>query len=144
MVYLDECVNQYTARFLAQRGISLITAQAAGMSAVNDEDQLRYATTNGWLLLTTNMQHFIRLHAIFRANAWIHGGIVTVPESPIFDRLAIRCAMLLDWITMEFPDSRNHLFRWADLQQCLIAGYVLQGYTDADRAIALGRTTERR
>ncbi len=139
-VYLDECVNHYTARYLARRAIPLITAQAAGMSGAGDEDQLRHATANGWLLLTTNRQHFIRLHAIFRANEWMHSGIATVPESPIFDRLAFRSAMMFDWIASEFPDPRNRLFRWTDLQQQLNDGYVLEGYSAEEIALALGRT----
>ncbi len=139
-IYLDECVNHYATRFLIQRGIPLITAQAAGMSGAEDEDQLRYATANGWPLLTTNRQHFIRLHTIFHTNEWAHSGIVTVPESPVFDLLAFRCAMMLDWINTEFPDPQNNLFRWTDLQQQIISGYVLEGYTAEEIALALGRT----
>jgi hypothetical protein len=139
-IYLDECVNHYATRFLVRRGVSLVTAQAAGMSGADDEDQLRYATANGWLLLTTNMQHFIRLHTIFRTYEWAHSGIVTVPESPIFDRLAFRCAMMLDWIASEFLDQHNRLFRWTDLQQRLISGYVLEGYTTEEISLALGRS----
>jgi len=39
--------------------------------------------------------------------------------------------MMLDWIAVEFPDPRNQLFRWTDLQR-LNGGYVLEGYTDAE------------
>lgn len=111
------------------------------MSGAEDEDQLRHVTARGWLLLTTNRQHFIRLHAEFRVNNWPHCGIVTVPESSNFDRLAFRFAMILDWITAEFPDPRNQLFRWTDLQQRIIGGYVLEGYADSEIALALGRVT---
>ncbi len=49
--------------------------------------------------------------------------------------------MMLDWIAVEFPDSRNQLFRWTDLQQRIIGGYILSGYTDAEVALPLGRAT---
>jgi len=49
--------------------------------------------------------------------------------------------MMLDWITAEFPDQRNCLFRWTDLQQQIISGYALEGYSDAEIALALGRAT---
>ncbi len=48
--------------------------------------------------------------------------------------------MMLDWVNAEFPDPRNRLFRWTDLQQRLNSGYMLEGYTDAEIALALGRT----
>jgi len=139
-VYLDECVIRSTAHFLSERGIQVIRAQEVGMIAVSDEAQVRHATVNGWLLLTTNMQDFTRLHARFQANNQTHSGIITVPHTDIPGRLAIRCAMMLDWITAAFPDHHNRLFRWTDLQQHIINGYVLEGYTAAEIALALGRT----
>jgi len=51
-VYLDECVYRRTAQSLATRGISIITAQEANMISVCDDRQLRFATTNDWILLS--------------------------------------------------------------------------------------------
>ncbi len=140
-VYLDECVIRSIARFLSERGVQIIRAQEVGMTAVSDEAQVRHATANGWLLLTTNMQDFIRLHARFRANKQMHSGIVTIPHTDVPRRLAIRSAMMLDWIAAEYPDTLNRLFRWTDLQQQIIGGSVPTGYTDAEIALALGKAT---
>ena len=52
--------------------------------------------------------------------------------------------MMLAWIAAEFLDQRNLLFRWTDLQQRIIGGYVLEGYTDTQIGIALGRMNESR
>lgn len=139
-VYLDECVNLSTARFLRDRGASIIRAQEVGMTAVSDEAQVRYATTKGWLLLTNNVQDFIHLHTRFRATNQAHSGIITVPFTAVPERLAIRCALMLDWIAAAFADQRNLLFRWTDLQQQIINGYILEGYTVGEISIALGRT----
>lgn len=139
-VYLDECVYRRTAQSLAARGISIITAQAVNMISASDETQLRFATANGWILLSINMQDFIRLHAAFQRNGWEHAGIITIPETFSPDRLTIRAAMMLDWINTEFPDPQNRLLRWTDLQQRIIGGYTLEGYTDAEISLALGRT----
>jgi len=49
--------------------------------------------------------------------------------------------MMLDWIAAEFPDPRNLLFRWTELQQRIIGGYVLEGYTNPEIGVALGRVT---
>jgi hypothetical protein len=138
-VYLDECVNRSTAHFLSERGAQIIRAQEVRMIAVSDEAQVRYAITNGWLLLTNNMQDFIHLHTRFRATNQSHSGIITVPFTAVPERLALRCAMMLDWINAEFPDPQNRLFRWTDLQQRMIGGYTLEGYSDAEIALALSR-----
>ncbi|HEY8291047.1 MAG TPA: hypothetical protein VIG44_01100, partial [Thermomicrobiales bacterium] len=66
------------------------------------------------------------------------------PEGSHALRLAVRTAMTLDWIAAEYPDPRNRLFRWTDLQQRIISGYMLEGYTDAEIALALGRTNDSR
>lgn len=139
-VYLDECVYRRTAQSFATRGISIVTAQAVNMTAVSDEGQLRFATTNRWILLSINTQDFIQLHRTFQRNGWEHAGIITIPETFNPYRLTVRAAMALDWITAEFPDPSNSLFRWTDLQQRLNGGYVLGGYSDAEIALALGRT----
>jgi len=69
-------------------------------------------------------------------------GIITLLDTPISERLAVRSAMMGDWIAVEFPDPRNHLFRWNDLPRRLIGGYLLNGYTNAEVALTLGRTNE--
>lgn len=46
--------------------------------------------------------------------------------------------MLIDWIAM-FPDHRSRLFRWHDLQQRLIGGERLSGYSEDDVRLALGQ-----
>ena len=139
-VYLDECVNHAVILSLRQRGWSVTTAQAEGMGTASDDEQLRHATRNGWLLLTTNERHFVQWHTVFQERGWPHSGIIAIPQrnSP---RFFIRCAMMLDWIAVEFPASRDQLFRWADLQQQIIGGYILTEYTEAEIAIALGRAT---
>jgi len=140
-VCMDECVYRRTAQSLAARGISIITVQEVNMVSVSDDRQLRFATANDWVLLSINALDFIRLHGIFQRNGWKHAGIITIPETFSPDRLTIRAAMMLDWITAEFPDQRNCLFRWTDLQQQIISGYALEGYSDAEIALALGRAT---
>lgn len=139
-VYLDECVNHAVIPSLRQRGWRVTSAQAEGMETASDDDQLRHATRNDWLLLTTNERHFVQWHTAFQEHGWPHSGIVTIPQrnSP---RFFIRCAMMLDWIHAAFPNPQNTLFRWTDLQQQLNSGYFLDGYTAEEIALALGRTT---
>lgn len=140
-LYLDECVFLDTAMILTTRGITVVTAQSVGMVSANDEAQLRFATTHGWPLLSTNVRHFIRLHAAFQANDEQHTGIIAIPEGSHALRLAVRTALTLDWIAAEYPSTHNRLFRWTDLQQRIISSYVPKGYSDTEIALALGRAT---
>ena len=139
IVYLDECVNHALLPHLRQRGFLVHTAQAAGMSAAADDDQIRHAQANNWLLLTANEKDFLTWHRTFLRNEWAPSGIVTIPQTAVIPRLLIRSSMMLDWIAAEFPDPRNLLFRWTKLQQEIIGGYVLKGYTDPEIGVALGR-----
>ncbi|MDQ2787985.1 MAG: DUF5615 family PIN-like protein [Chloroflexota bacterium] len=129
--------------YLRQRGFVVRTAQSQGMTAASDEQQIRRAHADRSLLLTTNVRRdYVRLHAIFDANDEMHSGIITIPETFNPDRLTIRAAMMLDWITIEFTDPHNRLFRWTDLQRRLIDGYLRDGYTTVEITLVLGRTNE--
>lgn len=139
-IYLDECVDHHVVPFLMQRGIPVVTAQSVGVIHVADDDQLRYATTHRWTILTTNSQDFRIWHRAFRQAGWEHAGIIIVPHDKIAERFFVRCAMVVNWIAIAFESPRSQLFRWNDLQQSLLKGYVLDEYSLAERNFALGRT----
>ena len=62
----------------------------------------------------------------------MHAGIITLaPEVVHQPRFFLRCVMLIDWMERAFPDARNRLLRWSDLQTQLQRGETLPGY-DAD------------
>lgn len=138
VIYLDECVSHSVAALLRQRGVPLTTAQAERTTGLADEDQIHYATANGWPILSCNERQFVGWHYEFRRSQINHHGIITVPQRATL-RTFLRSAMLLDWIAAEHPDTRNRLFRWTDLQHLLNSGYALPGYTNDELALALGR-----
>lgn len=109
------------------------------MTAVSDDNQIRFAHAKQWLILSTNERHFFGWHRVFQREGWPHSGIIIIRQTAIPIRLRVRCAMMLDWIDAEFPDPRNTLFRWTDLQQQLIGGYRLANYSADEIAMALGR-----
>ena len=133
VIYLDECIHVGLPVRLRFRGFDVTTAQTQGMTGVSDAEQLAYATRCGAMIVTYNVRHFRALHLRVRS----HGGIVILPDSPL-DWQEIRAAMLIDWAAT-FPDHRAQLFRWHDLQQRLIAGFRLPGYSEADVRLALGQ-----
>jgi hypothetical protein len=140
-IYLDQCVSHALVAYLRQRGFLARTAQAAGMSAAADDDQIRHAHANNWPLLTVNEKDFITWHRTFLRNGWEHSGLVTMPQTAVIARLLIRSVMMLDWIVAEFLDQHNFLCRWTDLQQRLNSDYMLEEYTDVEIALAVGRST---
>ncbi len=140
-VYLDECVNHATVPYLQQRDWLVTTARAENMESASDDDQAHYAATNELLLVTTNERDFIAIHALWQRGGRQHFGIVTIPQRNSA-RFFVRSTLMLDWIAAEYPDTRNRLFRWTDLQQRMIGGYTLSGYTEEEIALALGRISE--
>lgn len=137
-VYLDECVDRPLVDRLRQRGFDVLSAVEAGHGEDPDEAQLAYATSIGRVLFTYNRVHFRRLHAAFLAAERGHGGIVLIPQASHVDRRAVRAAMMLDWLG-QLGQYRSCLFQWNDLQQQLLSGFRLHGYTDQDVRLAIGR-----
>lgn len=138
-VYLDENIPASLFTYLRQRRISVTTAQREQTQGFPDDEQLRYATSSGRVLLTTNMRHFHYWHREFRANNWEHAGIITVPQDDQRpQRLHIRSAMLIAWAET-FPTTRNALFRWTELQGQLYSGYHMSGFSTDETDLAVGK-----
>ncbi len=140
-ISLDECVDHDLIPFLQARGIRVETAQKHGQRDIADDAQLRFAAMHGWIILSTNSDHFRHAHRRAAREGWTHAGIITLaPEATHQPRFFLRCVMLIDWMERAFPDARNHLLRWSDVQVHLQRGETLPGY-DADHvAYASGRT----
>lgn len=117
-VYLDECVDYALVEALRQRGFTVYAAVDLGTQQLPDDEQLRYAANNGWVILTHNRSHFRRWHARFRDAGLPHGGIAGIPQREPFSRLVQRAAMLLRWIAEQ--DHHSRYFKLNDLQQELL------------------------
>jgi hypothetical protein len=131
-LYLDECVPQDVAPFLLLRGFDLLTAREAGVLGVMDDVQLSYAAEHGRVIISHNIRDFRRLH---RAGI-SHDGIFLVPVGvPIL--LDVRIALLADWVA-PIRDHHSRLFQWHELQQRLIHGERIPGYSEEEVRRALG------
>ncbi|MGH2354561.1 MAG: DUF5615 family PIN-like protein [Chloroflexota bacterium] len=116
--YLDECVDYALAPSLRRRGFTLHAAVELGTEHLSDDEQLRFAAGQGWIILTHNRAHFRRWHARFLATGEVHSGIIGLPQRQHFSRLELRAAMMLRWIADQ--DHRSRSFNWNDLQQELL------------------------
>jgi hypothetical protein len=138
--YLDECVDHDLVAALRARNFRITSAleQGRANSGELDDVQLAFATAQDWVLISHNETDFRRLARDYRRLGRPHGGIIILPESPPFERLAVRVAMLLDWLGA-MPDRRSRYFKWGHLQSLLEQGHLLPGYTEDEIRLALAR-----
>lgn len=90
--------------------------------------------------MSHNRRDFIRLAHEFRQRGETHAGIILLPRDLSEQRLVLRTAMLLEW-RASLDEPRPETLIWNDLQQRLIGGLRLAGYTEADVRLVLGQMT---
>lgn len=144
-IYLDECVDHDVIPFLRARGVMIETAQAHGQTQrrISDDAQVDFATAHGLVILTTNAEHFRKEHRRRLHDGIPHAGMITLAAEALHQpRFFLRCAMLIDWLERDYPDPRNRLLRWSELQALLDRREIaLPGYDAEHIAYASGRTT---
>jgi hypothetical protein len=132
-IVVDEDFPLPVARALRERGFPVLAAVELPPRGLADVDQLRRATRLGRILVSHNRRDFIRLAHQLRERGEAHAGVVLLPRDLSEDRL------LLDW-RASLDEPRPETIIWNDLQQRLIGGFRLSGYTDANVRLVLGQT----
>ena len=89
------------------------------------------------MILSYDRMDFRRLHTTFLQTGRPHRGIIVLPQTRIIPRRQIRAALLLEWFGIIASDH-SHLMVWNDLQQRLVRGYRIPGYTEDEVRVALG------
>jgi hypothetical protein len=136
-VLVDEDFPLPVAEALRKRGFSVIAAVETPPRSLSDEDQLRRATAQGCVLVSHNRRDFVRVAHRFRLRDEPQGGVVLPPRDISQERLLLRTAMLLDW-RASLPEPRPDVMLWNDLQQRLIRGLRLTGYSEDEVRRVLG------
>jgi hypothetical protein len=82
-LYADEDFPFPVVQRLRQLGHNVVTALEAGQAnqAIEDADQLAFATSLARAILTRNRRHFISLHK----RSPNHAGIISITDDPDFD-----------------------------------------------------------
>jgi predicted nuclease of predicted toxin-antitoxin system len=137
-IIVDEDFPLPVARALRERGFSVVAAVELPPRGLADIDQLRRAARMGWVLVSHNRRDFIRLAHELRQRGEAHSGVVLLPRDLSEERLTLRTAMLLEW-RASLDEPRPDTLIWNDLQQQLIGGLRLAGYTDVDVHLVLGQ-----
>ncbi len=102
ILYLDESVNVAVAEGLRRRGVDVIAAKDVGNLGLSDEDQLKYAIKNNFVIVTHDAD-FLSL-----AKSYEHKGIAFVHQEKYSIGDLIRNLKLL-WDMAEQKDMKNHV-----------------------------------
>lgn len=100
--YLDESVNVAVADGLRRRGVNVTSPRDVGNLRLSDEDQLKYAIKNNFVIVTHDVD-FLSL-----AKNYEHKGIVFVHQEKYSIGDLIRRLKLL-WDVAEPKDMKNHV-----------------------------------
>jgi predicted nuclease of predicted toxin-antitoxin system len=99
-LYLDENVSVLVAQLVRARGFAATTTQEAGQAGKSDPEQLAYATSRRWTILTHNRVDFERLAAQYFTTGQTHCGIIiAVRRSPY--QIVRRLMELLNHVTAD-------------------------------------------
>src|ERR1022692_684698 len=80
-IYIDEdAMDSDLVAALRSRGVTVITAQDAGITGKPDEEQLAFATTHECVLYTFNVCDFYRLHGQWIGAGREHAGMILAPQ----------------------------------------------------------------
>lgn len=113
--HLDEDAEAHALiRALRDRGVDLTTTGEAGLTEVDDETQLQWATRKGRVLLTFNAADFCRLHATWMASGRHHSGIVIAEQQqlPVGEMMRRILRLRADLDSTIMFDRLEFLNRW--------------------------------
>lgn len=80
-LYMDEdSMREALVKALRRRGVDVVTASEERMIHRDDADHLDYATQQGRVVVTRNIQDFYELHTIYLTEGKHHAGIILVPQ----------------------------------------------------------------
>ena len=79
-LYLDEDVHPDFAELIRQDGFECVSAHEVGMVHKDDPEQLQFAASQGWCILTFNVGDFMRLAGDWAQAGRPHAGILVAQQ----------------------------------------------------------------
>jgi hypothetical protein len=108
--YTDEDVNGAAIRIARTRGVSIITADEAGMLGAADSDHFEHAIEKGVILVTANIRHFKPLFDGWMAAGRDHPGAVLITSKKYEDSHTIADELTLIHEAAEPEDMKNRIW----------------------------------
>lgn len=112
--YLDADVDIKLAANLRRAGYDCVSAREVGNAALDDETQIVFATNEGRVLLTHNIQDFVPIFERWWHANRDHPGIVVSQQIPLGE-LQRRVMRLLDTVTAD--EMENNLRNLAEFAE---------------------------
>jgi predicted nuclease of predicted toxin-antitoxin system len=113
-LYLDADVDVKLAANLRRAGHDCVSAREVGNAALDDESQMVFATNEGRVLLTHNIQDFVPIFQRWWHTGLSHPGIVVSQQIPLGE-LQQRVVRLLDAVTAD--EMENNLRNLAEFTE---------------------------
>jgi hypothetical protein len=113
-LYLDVDVDVKLAANLRRAGYDCVSARKVGNAALDDESQMVFATNEGRVLLTHNIQDFVPIFERWWYAGLSHPGIVVSQQIPLGE-LQRRVVHLLDTVTAD--EMKNNLRNLAEFAE---------------------------
>ena len=113
-LYLDADVDVKLAANLRRAGYDCVSAREVGNAALDDETQIVFATNEGRVLLTHNIQDFVPIFERWWHANRNHPGIVVSQQIPLGE-LQRRVMRLLDTVTAD--EMKNNLRNLAEFTE---------------------------
>lgn len=113
-LYLDADVDVKLAAKLRGAGYDCVSAREVGNAALDDETQIVFATNEGRVLLTHNIQDFVPIFERWWHANRNHPGIVVSQQIPLGE-LQRRVMRLLDTVTAD--EMKNNLRNLAEFTE---------------------------
>jgi predicted nuclease of predicted toxin-antitoxin system len=113
-LYLDADVDVKLAANLRRAGYDCVSAREVGNAALDDETQIVFATNEGRVLLTHNIQDFVPIFERWWHANRNHPGIVVSQQIPLGE-LQRRVMRLLETVTAD--EMENNLRNLAEFAE---------------------------
>ena len=113
-LYLDADVDVKLAANLRRAGYDCVSAREVGNAALDDETQIVFATNEGRVLLTHNIQDFVPIFERWWHANRNHPGIVVSQQIPLGE-LQRQVMRLLDTVTAD--EMKNNLRNLAEFAE---------------------------
>ncbi len=106
-LYLDEDVHKRVAAALRLRHFDVVSAHEVGRWGLSDEEQLTYAASERWALLTYNTPDYIQIHLAWLQRGQEHSGIIVSDQIAIGETVR-RLLNLINRVTAD--EMRNQIY----------------------------------
>ena len=112
-LYLDEDVHTFIAEALRLRGKEALTTEEAGRRGRGDPDQIAFATSQDYTILTYNSHHFPHLHATIVSSGNTHAGIIVGTREDPRRNIRALLNLLNSLFAEEIRNQLTYLNNWA-------------------------------